>query len=129
LTVLDLFTTLRNHLWNGTAANLVSRARVPTMRSSLFMAPKCIDMCRISRAEATDWIEKYFIEVSRNLFGMKELFLIKEVQKASVPVSSATQMIIHDELMRHTTDDTKTVDITAGKILILPIFRNTKLQV
>jgi len=52
---------------------------------------------------------------------MWKLFLIINVQNASVPASNATQMTTHEELMRHTIDVTKTVEITMGIILILPI--------
>jgi hypothetical protein len=79
------------------------------------------DMCRTRIAEATDWIAKYFNEASKNGFGMWKLFLIINVQNASVPASNATQMTTHEDLTRHTRDVTKTVEITMGIILILPI--------
>lgn len=121
LTVLDFLTTLRNHLWNGADASFTSKDKVPMTRRILLRELRYMDMCRIRMAEATDWIVKYFIEDSRNVLGAKNLLLINEVQNARVPVSRAIQITIHEDLIKHTTDEMKTVIITTGRILILPI--------
>jgi len=72
---------------------------------------------------------KYFMDVSRCGFWVKEGLPAREVQSARVPISRAIQRINQELLIKQTVVDAIIVSITVGKMLILPIYRNTKLQI
>jgi len=102
--ILVLLVMSKNQEWKGDLASLVSSASPPPAKMILWVGLVFCDDIEVTKiADVTDWMIKYLRGVSVDLFwGFgSSIMAVNE----SVFISSATQMINHEFLERHTMDE------------------------
>jgi hypothetical protein len=113
-----------NHWWNGVAAILIIKENILNI-SKRFKGDFdkfVMQLEKISIAEATDWMMKYFILLSVFIFfSVEKLFIIQ--QKANVFISSIIQIETQEFIKKHIIDETNNTADIIGTEDILFLFK------